>query len=167
MNHIKNNKKFFLLMLLIALKINSQNIESLKMFDGDYFLMKKERSVQLDKEGTSVKKIQINKHDNSIFKDNNAILLTTSECERCTPSVFTYKEENSKRLNKPVFYNSMGLYMIAYDKDSFVYVMPLEELGGNWSTVTFFNFYSKNKQKVNTMTKARLMSYIELLSKDY
>lgn len=167
MLYIKNKKKYLLLMMLITLQISSQNIESLKVFDGDYFLMKKERSVQLGRQSTNEKKLQIIKHDNPIFKDNSAILLTTSECEKCTPSIFTYKKEESKRLSKPVFYNNMGLYMIVYDKDSFVYVMPLEELGGDWSSVTFSNFYSKNKEKVNVMTTDKLMSYIILLSKNY
>lgn len=154
------NRLIILILLSICLKVSSQNIEILKKFNGNYFLMKPERSVQPGKQSTSNKNLEVGSY-------GNAVLLGTSECDKCTPAVFTFKIEESNKLGKPVFFNSMGLYMIPYDKESFIYVMPSEKLGGNWNTIAFSNFYSKNKGKVSSMTDKKLFSYIKSIAEEF
>lgn len=153
--------------LLLFYKVaNTQNIEKLKVYNGTYHLMEAELSMQPSKQTTKNKKIEIDKLT-PIFNSNKSVLLVTSECEKCTPSVFTYKINESKQLSKPVFYNSRGLYMIPYDKESFIYIVSDKKLGDDWSSLSFSNFYSKNKQKVNAMTKEKLLSIAKSISKSF
>ena len=157
------NSLLFISMLLLCVVLKAQNLDELASFNGTYYLLEAERSLQPGKQTANVKQLEIGKNT-PVFKSNGSVLLATSECEKCTPSIFTYKKEESEQLGKSVFYNSMGLYMIPIDKESFIYVMPTQQLGGDWSNLRFSNFYSKNKNKVSTMTKEKLVGIAKSIS---
>ena len=145
------------LFLLIG-NIKAQNFDSLISWNGNYHLMDQERSVQPGKTGTTEKLIQIE-------KNSHTILLATSECDQCTPSVFTYQKDESMKYEKPIFFNSMGLYMIALDKNSFGYFMATKKLGdGVWEQILFANYYSKDKSKVSKMTQKSLKEIAKNIS---
>ncbi|WP_462249695.1 hypothetical protein [Ekhidna sp.] len=137
--------------LLISGLLPAQSLDEMKSWNGTYYLMAGERSVVPGNQ-------QATKKDLEIGENNGTILLATAECAKCTPSVFTYQKEISEKLEKPVFFNSMGLYMIPLDEDSFVYYMTTVKLGtGLWKSFYFMNYYSKDEAKAKEMTKEKLM----------
>ncbi len=101
------------------------------------------------------------------FGENNGTkLLAIAACEKCMPAIYTYQENDSKRLGVSVFFNSTGLYVFQYDMDSFVIVMATSKLGDSaWSKFAFSNFYSKTKSKADSITKAEIEAYAIKLSK--
>lgn len=145
-----NRAILYAFIVLLAFIASGQELAELQSWNGEYHLMQPERSVQPGKTTTDFKKLEIG-------ENNGTILLGTAECDRCTPTVFTYQSEISHKINKPVFFNSAGLYMIAIDTNSFVYYMVSTMLGkGAWDTLYFANYYSKDKQKTQAMTKEKL-----------
>lgn len=154
-----------LLLLFSFLLFNNivfaQDMDMLRSWDGEYHLMTAERSVMPGKQGTSIKQIQV-------VENNGTVMLATSECEKCTPSIFTYQKSESEKLGRPVFFNSMGLYMIVNDDSSFVYCMTTTKLGnGEWTSLPFVNFYSKKKSDVGAMTNDKLMEIVRRISKEF
>jgi len=150
-----------IILLVFVSQVFAQDINELQKFDGTYYLLNGERSLQPGQQQTFIKTIQV-------VQNNQTILLGTSECEKCTPSIFTYQKEESKQLQKPVFYNQYGLYMIALDNHSFIYAMPTQPLEkGVWSKFPFINFYNKNKEEASIMTKEKLIQLAVELSKKY
>lgn len=140
-----------LLTLMFSSLLYSQNLEELQAWNGTYHLMAGERSVVPGKRQAVKKELQIG-------ENNGMILLATAECEKCTPSVFTHMKDLSEKLGKPVFFNSLGLYMIPVDEDSFVYYMSSVKLGsGVWKSFYFSNFYSKDESKAKAMTNEKLL----------
>ena len=102
--------------------------------NGIYLLATPERSA-----GGQTQKLQIE------FGDmNGQKILATQACPRCPAAGYKLKSEISKELGRPVFFNSMGIYIIAYDDNTFVSVMADGELGKMiWSEITYTNVYSK------------------------
>jgi hypothetical protein len=102
--------------------------------NGIYLLATPERSV-----GGQTQKLQIE------FGDmNGQKILATQACPRCPAAGYKLQGEISKELGRPVFFNSMGIYIIAYDDNTFVSVMADGELGKMiWSEITYTNVYSK------------------------
>ena len=154
----KTNVKYILHVLflfIISTAFAQQEIIS-ESVNGTYHLFMAERGVP---KPTKTKLIQ--------FGENNGTkLLAVAACEKCMPAVYTYQETESKRLGVPVFFNSTGLYVFKYDKDSFVIVMVTSKLGDNpWTNFTFSNFYSKTKSKADSITKAEIEAYAIKLSK--
>lgn len=92
-------------------------------------------------------------------------VLAVAACGRCSPALYKYLEEESKTLGRSIFYNKIGLYFIAYDVNSFVIIMPTNKKDKNWSDFTFSNFYSKDKSKVEGMTKQKIKDFIIKISK--
>lgn len=75
---------------------------------------------------------------------NGQKMLATRACPRCPGAGFKLLDEATKELGRPVFFNSMGIYIIAYDENTFVSVMADGELGKKvWSTIAYANVYSK------------------------
>ncbi len=75
---------------------------------------------------------------------NGQKMLATSACARCPGAGYKMQDEASKELGRPVFYNSMGIYIFAYDENTFVAVMADGPLGKKvWSTLSYANVYSK------------------------
>lgn len=149
----------FVFSLFYSTWLVAQDLVKLESYDGTYHLMKIERSVMPGKQGTNLKTLQV-------VEKNGTIMLATLECDKCTPSIFTYQNEPSEKLGNPVFFNSMGLYMIALDEDGFIYCMTQTKLGdGLWNSLIFSNFYSKDEIKVNEMNNDKLLKIAHLISK--
>ncbi len=152
--------KFILSLLLLfgASALNAQQNIPTEDMNGTYQLLVAERGAANG--GTTKKKL-------IQFGENNGTkLLAIAACEKCMPAVYTYQEEDSKRLNIPVFFNSSGLYVFGYDEDSLVAVLVTSKLGdGEWAGFSFSNFYSKSETKAKTMTKEKVETYAISLSK--
>lgn len=152
--------KFILSLLLLfgATDLIAQQNISTENMNGVYHLLVAERGAA-NGGTTNEKLIQ--------FGENNGTkLLAIAACEKCMPAVYTYQEDDSKRLGMPVFFNSSGLYVLEYDEDSLVTVLVTNKLGdGEWTDFSFSNFYSKNEAKVNAMTKEKIEAYAISISK--
>lgn len=125
--------------------------------NGEYHLLEAERT---SRGTTKQKKMEYG-------KVNGEQLLAALGCEQgCIPAVYTYQEEFSKKIGLPVFFNRYGIYMIAYDKNSFVHCVPDKVLGtGIWKTFRLANFYSKDTKKVASMTIKKATAYAISISK--
>jgi hypothetical protein len=155
----KTNVKYVLhvLLLFVISTAFAQQDVTPETVNGTYHLFMAERGVSGP---TKTKLIQ--------FGENNGVkLLAIAACEKCMPAVYTYQEEESKRLGVSVFFNSAGLYVFGYDKDSFVTVLVTSKLGNkSWVNFAFSNFYSKTKSNVDSITKAKIEAYAIKLSKE-
>ncbi len=145
------------LLCTVGTSVFAQKGMPTEAINGEYHLLEAERG--LKNQPTKNKLFQ--------FGENNGTkLLAIAACEKCMPAVYTFQEEDTKRLGVPVFFNSTGLYALGYDSNSFVIVMVTSKIeGGNWSKFMFSNFYSKSKSKVAGMTKAKAEAYATELSK--
>ncbi|WP_407557324.1 hypothetical protein [Winogradskyella sp. 4-2091] len=141
---------YYLLLLFIPNLISSQGSMPTKERNGTYYLLEAER-------GADTKMFEFGEH-------NGVQLLAVAACAKCMPGVYRYQEEDSKEVGVAIFYNKLGLYMIAYDDESFVMVMPSIKEGEDWTDFTFSNFYSKSKSKVDAMSKEKIKTYILKLS---
>jgi hypothetical protein len=102
--------------------------------NGIYLLAIPERSA-----AGQTKKLQVEYGDM-----NGQKVLVTKACPRCPAAGYKLQDEATNELGRPVFFNSMGIYIIAYDENTFVSVMADAELGKKaWSTITYANVYSK------------------------
>ena len=80
--------------------------------------------------------------------------------------MYTYQDEPSTTLGIKVYFNTAGLYVLQYDDNSWVSVMPTKQLGkGVWDKFGFSNFYSADAAKVKGMTKAKAEAYAIKMSK--
>ena len=151
-------KKIFLILFsFFTLLFQAQNAKLVERFNGTYHLLEAERGI--NNKPTKTKLVQFG-------KNNNAQLLAIAACEKCLPAVYTYQEKESETYKMPLFLNSMGLYVIPFDKESFVIVLVDKKLGdGNWSKFGFSNFYSKNKGTVSKMTKQKIEKFAIEFSK--
>ncbi|WP_420580910.1 hypothetical protein [Reichenbachiella sp.] len=127
--------------------------------DGKYFLMNPERS---PKGGTTQEMLV------QYVERNGQKMLVAAACEDgCTPMVFSYQPAPSETLGAPVFYNSFGYYMLSYEGDSFISVIPDTQLGKDvWRSIRYSNFYSKSAEKSSSMTADKINEIaIELSNK--
>jgi len=96
----------------------------------------------------------------------NKTVLAIAACDRCPPAVYTFQQEQSSTLQTPVFFNTMGLYVIKYDDDSWIVVQPDGELGRKvWTKIGHANLYSKSANKAKSMTRGQIETYAINLSK--
>lgn len=123
-----------------------------------YHLLEAERSPK----GGTTKTLIIQEGD-----DKGQRVMVSKACsDGCTPLVYRHQEEPSKTLGVPVFFNSAGMYLIGYDAESFVVIMPTTQLGkAPFEKFRFSNFYSKNSGTVKTMTKVKAEAYAIEMSK--
>lgn len=143
--------------ILIGYNLNAQNKDLTAQFNGKYHLLEAERGTK--NKPTKTKVVQFG-------KNNGTELLAIAACEKCMPAVYTFQKNESKKYGTPIFFNSMGLYVITFDEESFVIVLVDKKIGdGNWSKFAFSNFYSKNKMKVDKMTKQKIEEYAIDISK--
>ena len=102
-----------------------------------------------------------------IGENNGTKLLAMASCKQCMPAVYTHNKQASEVLGKPV-YGTSGIYVIPYDENSYMSVAPkspLVPLGeGIWKTFYYANFFSKDKNKVATMTTAKVEEWAIQLS---
>ena len=82
-------------------------------------------------------------------------------------AMYTYQDEPSATLGKKIYFNTAGLYVMQYDDNSWVSVMPTKQLGkAPWDKFGFSNFYSSDAAKAKGMTKAKAEAYAIKLSKE-
>lgn len=147
-----NNLTFLLVIALFASQLQAQTGIPTTAIDGKYTILTPERS---PKGGTTQEILM------QYAERNGQKMLVTAACEQgCTPAVYTYQQEPSETLGVPVFFNSFGFYVIGYDNNSFVSVIPDAQLGkGIWKVFRFSNFYSKDASKVSGMTTDKITAY--------
>lgn len=136
--HIKFIRSLFscsLFFYFVFIPATTQAIElTPEGVNGIYLLATPERSAS-----GQTQKLQVE------FGDmNGQTVLATRACPRCPGAGYKLLEEPTKELGRPVFFNSMGIYIIAYDENTFVSVMADGELGKKvWSQIAYANVYSK------------------------
>ena len=75
---------------------------------------------------------------------NGQTVLVTASCPKCPAAGYRLLQTESKELGRPVFFNSSGIYTIAYDNNTFVSVMADGQLGKKiWQKLMYANVYSK------------------------
>ena len=67
-------------------------------------------------------------------ESNGTKILVIAACQSgCTPAVYTYQDEPSSTLGKRVYFTTAGIYVMQYNDNSFVSIMPTKQLGkGIW-----------------------------------
>lgn len=139
-------------LMICQLTVLGQSGTPTTAIDGKYNLMTAERS---PKGGTTNEMLV------QYAERNGQQMLVVAACEQgCTPMVYTYQPEHSAKLGKTVFFNSFGYYMLAYDDNSFVLVIPEAALGkAKWNAFRYSNFYSKDASKVSDMNSEKIASF--------
>ncbi|NOR28471.1 MAG: hypothetical protein GQ540_08085 [Lutibacter sp.] len=145
----------YLIIFLSSGLLFSQNENPTEALNGTYHLLEAERAG--GNKQTNTKIFQYGKWG----EDN---VLAVAACAKCMPAIYKYKEEYSKDLKTAVFYNDIGLFLIAYDSESFVMMMPSKKEGTEWTDFAFSNFYSKNQVKVAAMTQHKIKEFIIKIS---
>lgn len=141
----------YLFILLTPFILFSQNENPTEALNGTYNLLESEKGI--GNKQTFTKIFQYGKWG----KD---YVMAVAACGKCMPAIYKYNKEYSDDMKTAVFYNDYGLYLIAYDEESFVIMMPSKKEDAEWSDFTFSNFYSKNKGKVATMNKQKIKDFI-------
>lgn len=102
----------------------------------------------------------------------NKTVFATSECDRCMPAIYSYLSDFSAELQRPVFFNTQGMYVLAHDQNTFVvfYPQPFVEIGkGEISDFMFINVYNKKGTKGIDLAQAKALAkgeFKRLLSGD-
>jgi len=123
-----------------------------------YHLLEAERSPA----GGTTKTLLLEEGDN---KGTKVLVIKACE-EKCTPAVYTYKEDESKKLGIKVFFNSSGIYILEYNESSFISVMSSESFGkAVFEKFIFSNFYSKEASEAKSATKEKVEAYAIKMSK--
>ena len=75
---------------------------------------------------------------------NGQTVLVTASCPKCPAAGYRLLETESKELGRPIFFNSSGIYVMAYDANTFVSVMADGQLGKKiWQKLVYANVYNK------------------------
>jgi hypothetical protein len=125
----------------------------------NYHLLEAVRSA---KDGTT-KTVILEEGDNKGTK-----VLVIAACESgCMPAMYTFQDEPTATLGKKIYYTTAGIYVMQYDDNSWVSVMPTNELLGQdvFDKFGYSNFYSADASKVKGMTKVKAEAYAIELSK--
>lgn len=144
----------YLIIFLTPYLIFAQSKTPTEAINGTYYLMAAEKGI--GSEMTKEKLFQYGEWG----EDK---VLVVAACERCSPAMYKYKKTESDQMGVPVFYNAIGLYMITYDDESFVMMVPANKNSKDWTDFTYSNFYSKSKLKSNAMTKEKIVDFIKTL----
>ena len=145
----------YFIVLLTPCLLYSQGKKPTEAINGTYHLLEGERGI-----GNKQTKTKIFQY--GLFGKTK--VLAIAACGKCMPAIYKYKKEESEALGFPFFYNDIGLFMITYDSESFVMVMPSNKEDADWSDFSFSNFYSKNKAKVAAMTQKKIKEFIISIS---
>ena len=132
----------------------SQNEQATEAINGTYHLMDSERGI-----GNKLTKEKLFQYG-EMGTDK---VLAVAACQRCAPALYKYQKEESEAMGVPVFYNAIGLYMITYDNESFVMMVPANKKSKDWTDFTYSNFYSKSIVKAEAMTKQKIIDFIMTL----
>ncbi|CAM1354371.1 hypothetical protein [Tenacibaculum insulae] len=140
-----------IIILLTPFALFSQN-EPTEAINGKYYLLEAENGI--GREQTKEKLFQF-----GMFGKDKVLAIAACP-KKCMPAIYKYKEDESKQLGFPVFYNDYGLFVFTYDKDSFVIVKMSNKKDAGATDFSFSNFYSKSKAKVATMTKEKIKDFV-------
>lgn len=144
----------YLVVILMPCFLFSQSAEPTEEINGKYYLMDAERGI-----GSKMTKEKLFQY--GVWGEDK--VLVVAACEKCSPAMYKYKKEDSDAFGVPVFYNAVGLYMISYDDESFVMMVPANKNSKDWTDFTYSNFYSKSKTKADAMTKQKIIDFISTL----
>lgn len=87
---------------------------------------------------------------------NGQTVLVTASCPKCPAAGYRLLETESKELGRPVFFNSLGIYILAYDANTFVSVMADGQLGKKiWQNLAYANVYNKQGTQGITLEAAK------------
>lgn len=93
---------------------------------------------------------------------NGKTVLVTKACPQCPPATYSYMPTESEELGTPIFFNSMGIYVFAYDMNTFVTIMADGQLGKKvWSKITYANVYSKTGTPTINLEEGQLFAIAE------
>jgi hypothetical protein len=145
----------YLVVLFTPCLLFAQNETPTEALNGTYHLLEAERAG-----GNKQTKIKIFQY--GYLEDEK--VLTVAACAKCMPAIYKYKAAYSKDLKTAVFYNDIGLFLIAYDNESFIMMMPSKKEGADWADFAFSNFYSKSEAKVAAMSQQKIKDHIIKIS---
>ncbi len=140
-----------IVVVLMPCMLFSQSKAPTKAIDGKYYLMAAEKGI-----GSKMTKEKLFQY---ATWGNDKVLIIAA-CERCSPAMYKYNKEESDAIGVPIFYNAFGLYMITYDDESFVMMVPANKNSKDWTDFTYSNFYSKSKAKADAMTKQKIVDFL-------
>lgn len=88
-----------------------------------------------------------------------------SDCKKgCPMALYQYQEKESQETGKTIYFGA-GLYLIEYDSESLIMVMPNSKLGHKpWTSFKFSNIYSKNSQKAKATSKSEIENFAKQIS---
>ncbi len=132
----------------------SQSKEPTKAINGKYYLMAAEKGI-----GSKMTKEKLFQY--GVWGKDKVLMVAA--CNKCSPAMYKYNKDESQAMGVPVFYNIIGLYMITYDDESFIMMVPANKKSKDWTDFTYSNFYSKNKAKADIMTKQKIVNFIKTL----
>lgn len=96
---------------------------------------------------------------------NGRDIMAVASCEKCPPAVYQFQAEPSAILKRDVFFNSMGLYLIADTESRFWLVQADAELGrAVWQKLGYLNVYSKNQADFAKLNLAEQQQQLLALS---
>lgn len=144
----------YLIIFLTPYIIFAQSKTPTEAINGKYYLMAAEKGI-----GSEMTKEKLFQY--GVWGEDK--VLVVAACERCSPAMYKYKKTESDQMGVPVFYNAIGLYMITYDDESFVMMVPANKNSKDWTDFTYSNFYSKSKLKSDAMTKEKIVDFIKTL----
>jgi hypothetical protein len=144
----------FIIVLLMPCMLFSQSAVPTEAINGKYYLMAAEKGI-----GSKMTKEKLFQY--ATWGSDKVLIVAA--CERCSPAMYKYNKEESEIMEVPVFYNAVGLYMITYDDESFVMMVPANKNSKDWTDFTYSNFYSKSKAKADAMTKQKIVDFISTL----
>ncbi|MBU3012337.1 hypothetical protein KO506_13050 [Polaribacter vadi] len=142
----------YLIVLLMPCMLFSQSEKPTEAINGTYYLMAAEKGI-----GSKMTKEKLFQY--TAWGNDNVLIVAA--CEKCSPVMYKYNKEESEAIGVPVFYNAIGLYMITYDDESFIMLVPANKNSKDWTDFTYSNFYSKNKAKADAMTKQKIVEFID------
>lgn len=145
----------YALIFLAPFMLFSQNSNPTEALNGTYNLLESERGI--GNKQTFTKIFQYGKWGENY-------VMAVAACAKCMPAIYKYQKEYSEDLKTAVFFNDAGLFLISYDDESFVMMMPSKDDDADWSDFSFSNFYSKSKAKVAAMSKQKIKDYIVKIS---
>lgn len=136
------NKLLFFCFIYLPLLVSSHSsyAKALKfelspeVTNGIYLLAQPERSA-----AGQTQKLQL-----EFGELNGQTMLAAASCPRCPAAGYRLLEVESEELGRPVFFNTMGIYVFAYDATTFVTVMADGPLGKKiWKNLVYANVYNK------------------------